>query len=253
MNKFMEKVFKEVDSKELTSNVSYSSHLHQALSTYIEALKTSETIVLSQAFAEVIMVLNRLSFYHFCKVMQDIDTKYPGLSFHFVMEARQTSNNSEVKSYSNKIEILNLTRYQNIVYLPTDNEKAIDKNILPSKEAHDFLHRLKFLKDINCLNHVFAPMRTRLIVGILEEDEKTHTDIAPVISPEKAALSNYFRWVNKEKNISNEFKGETEDTINMYLARDIIENYQPTVPAVWTEEQFMSFIKDSIIYKSVQV
>jgi hypothetical protein len=234
-------VFKEVDEKELCNKVNYSNTLHTTLSSYITALKKSETKVLALSAFEIIMVFNRLSFYHFCKVMQEIDNNYPGISFHIIMEARLQQEDVVHKTP-------NLTRYQNIVYLSKDNKEPIDRDILPYKEAQAFLHRLHFLNDINCLNQIFASSRSRILRGLLDQDNKNDS----VITQEKIALHNYFKWVNKDQSISYEFKKQTEDLMNMFLARHIIENYQPIKPAAWSEDQFIKFLKDSVVFDSVQ-
>lgn len=66
------------------------------------------------------------------RILNWLDDNYPGLSFHYVMEARQQEDWEEGKL---------------------------------------LIDRLKTIKTLSLLGMIFTPMRTRLIAGLLEDDE----------------------------------------------------------------------------------
>lgn len=66
------------------------------------------------------------------RMLNWIDDNFPGLSFHYVMEARQRED---------------------------------------WESGRLLLDRLKTIKTLSLLQQIFAPMRTRLISGLLEEDD----------------------------------------------------------------------------------
>lgn len=71
------------------------------------------------------------------RMLNWLDDNYPGLSFHYVMEARQKED---------------------------------------WESGRLLLDRLKTIKTLSLLGHIFTPMRTRLISGLLEEDSKSNID-----------------------------------------------------------------------------
>ena len=97
---------------------------------------------LSQSVQSVTKILNRVSLLHFILILNQIDDSFPGLSFFYVMEAR----------HSDEIE------------------------------GKFFIQRLRALEQKGLLGEIFAPMRCRLINGLLTEKEVEFSDVNKIMN-----------------------------------------------------------------------
>jgi len=87
---------------------------------------------LSDKAEEVTLIMGYVFSGKSIRLLNWLDSNFPGLSFHYVMEARH-------------------------------NESSEASKLL--------LDRLKIIKNLTLLQLVFQPMRTRLISGLLEDDD----------------------------------------------------------------------------------
>lgn len=87
---------------------------------------------LSQHSDEITMIMTYIFSGKAIRILNWLDDNFPGLSFHYVMEARQREDWEAGKL---------------------------------------LLDRLKTIKTLSLLGMIFTPMRTRLISSLLEEDE----------------------------------------------------------------------------------
>lgn len=95
-------------------------------------LSTAKTIKLSRHYEEITVVMTYIFSGKSMRLLNWLDENFPGLSFHYVMEARHRED---------------------------------------WEAGRLLLDRLKTIKTLSLLGQIFAPMRTRLISGLLEEDE----------------------------------------------------------------------------------
>lgn len=96
-------------------------------------INKAKTGQLSQHSDELTIVMTYIFSGKAMRMLNWLDDNYPGLSFHYVMEARQKEDWEAGKL---------------------------------------LLDRLKTIKTLSLLGMIFTPMRTRLISGLLEEDEE---------------------------------------------------------------------------------
>lgn len=96
-------------------------------------ISTAKTGQLSQHSDEVTLIMTYIFSGKSLRLLNWLDDNYPGLSFHYVMEARQRED---------------------------------------WEAGRLLLDRLKTIKTLSLLGVIFTPMRTRLISGLLEEDEE---------------------------------------------------------------------------------
>ncbi len=96
-------------------------------------ISKAKTGQLSQHSDELTIVMTYIFSGKAMRMLNWLDDNYPGLSFHYVMEARQKEDWEAGKL---------------------------------------LLDRLKTIKTLSLLGMIFTPMRTRLISGLLEEDEE---------------------------------------------------------------------------------
>lgn len=95
-------------------------------------ISQAKTGQLSQHSEELTTVMTYIFSGKALRLLNWLDDNYPGLSFHYVMEARQRED---------------------------------------WEAGRLLLDRLKTIKNLSLLGMIFTPMRTRLISGLLEEDE----------------------------------------------------------------------------------
>lgn len=95
-------------------------------------LSTAKTIQLSRHYEDITVVMTYIYSGKSMRLLNWLDENFPGLSFHYVMEARHREDWEAGKL---------------------------------------LLDRLKTIKTLSLLSQIFAPMRTRLISGLLEDDE----------------------------------------------------------------------------------
>lgn len=95
-------------------------------------ISQAKTGQLSQHSDELTVIMTYIFSGKALRILNWLDDNYPGLSFHYVMEARQREDWEEGKL---------------------------------------LLDRLKTIKTLSLLGMIFTPMRTRLIAGLLEEDD----------------------------------------------------------------------------------
>lgn len=136
------------NSKQILEFLSSARHLEQnnnqqldlnileverAFDLFIRRFNNCDSSSLSKNINNMIKILNRMPIIYFTLVLSQIDERFPGLSFYYVMEARQSDD------------------IENLV----------------------FMQRLKDFEQNNLLNEMFAPSRINLIKGLLdgEEDE----------------------------------------------------------------------------------
>lgn len=96
-------------------------------------LSTAKTIQLSRHYEDITVVMTYIFSGKSMRLLNWLDENFPGLSFHYVMEARHREDWEAGKL---------------------------------------LLDRLKTIKTLSLLSQIFAPMRTRLISGLLEDDEE---------------------------------------------------------------------------------
>ena len=111
-----------------TSNI----HTKEKISNFIRVIKDSKTANLANKYSEVIEIMIYLPIKEFIQAFNCLDEMFPGLSFHYVMEARHREDN---------------TQYNRVL-----------------------INRLRVLQDCNLLKLIIAPMRVRLIEGLLNDD-----------------------------------------------------------------------------------
>lgn len=92
---------------------------------------------LSKNSDEITMIMTYVFSSKSIRLLNWLDENYPGLSFYYVMEARQKED---------------------------------------WEAGRLLLDRLKTIKSVSLLSDVFAPMRTKLISSLLEEDENDNED-----------------------------------------------------------------------------
>lgn len=97
-----------------------------------KTLSNVKTGQLSRHSDEVTLLMTYIFSSKSLRLLNWLDDNYPGLSFHYVMEARQREDWEAGKL---------------------------------------LLDRLKTIKTLSLLGLIFTPMRTRLISGLLDEDE----------------------------------------------------------------------------------
>lgn len=101
-------------------------------------ISQAKTTQLSKNAEDIIVVMTYIFSSRSMRLLNWIDESFPGLSFHYVMEAR-------------------------------------------SKEDWEagrlLLDRLKTIKTLSLLALIFSPMRTRLISGLLDEDNEDEDDL----------------------------------------------------------------------------
>ncbi len=95
-------------------------------------ISQAKTGQLSQHSEELTTVMTYIFSGKALRLLNWLDDNYPGLSFHYVMEARQRED---------------------------------------WEAGRLLLDRLKTIKNLSLLGMIFTPMRSRLISGLLEEDE----------------------------------------------------------------------------------
>ncbi len=100
-------------------------------------ISKAKTGQLSQHSDELTVVMTYIFSGKAMRMLNWLDDNYPGLSFHYVMEARQKEDWEAGKL---------------------------------------LLDRLKTIKTLSLLGMIFTPMRTRLISGLLEEDEEENEE-----------------------------------------------------------------------------
>ena len=92
---------------------------------------------LSQHSDEITMIMTYIFSGKAMRLLNWLDENYPGLSFHYVMEAKQRED---------------------------------------WEAGRLMLDRLKTIKTLSLLGMIFTPMRTRLISGLLEDDDDEDED-----------------------------------------------------------------------------
>ena len=97
-------------------------------------ISNAKTGQLSQTSQEVTVIMTYIFSGKSMRLLSWLDENYPGLSFHYVMEARHRED---------------------------------------WEPGRLLLDRLKTIKTLSLLSKIFAPMRTRLIAGLLEEDQES--------------------------------------------------------------------------------
>jgi hypothetical protein len=100
-------------------------------------ISKAKTGQLSQHSDELTVVMTYIFSGKAMRMLNWLDDNYPGLSFHYVMEARQKEDWEAGKL---------------------------------------LLDRLKTIKTLSLLGMIFTPMRTRLISGLLEEDDEENEE-----------------------------------------------------------------------------
>lgn len=100
-------------------------------------LSDANTGQLSRHSDEITLIMTYIFSGKSMRLLNWLDENYPGLSFHYVMEARHREDWEAGKL---------------------------------------LLDRLKTIKTLSLLSMIFQPMRTRLISGLLEEDEDDEED-----------------------------------------------------------------------------
>ncbi len=100
-------------------------------------ISQAKTGQLSQHSEELTMVMTYIFSGKALRLLNWLDDNYPGLSFHYVMEARQRED---------------------------------------WEAGRLLLDRLKTIKNLSLLGMIFTPMRTRLISGLLDEDEDNNEE-----------------------------------------------------------------------------
>lgn len=96
-------------------------------------ISDAKTGQLSQHSDEITLIMTYIFSGKALRMLNWLDDNYPGLSFHYVMEARQREDWEAGKL---------------------------------------LLDRLKTIKTLSLLGMIFTPMRTRLISGLLDDDEE---------------------------------------------------------------------------------
>lgn len=101
-------------------------------------ISNAKTGQLSQHSEDITTIMTYIFAGKALRLLNWLDDKYPGLSFHYIMEARQRED--------------------------WDSGRLL-------------LERLKTIKTLSLLGHIFTPMRTRLISSLLDEEKnKTSED-----------------------------------------------------------------------------
>lgn len=111
----------------LTDNPIFKAKLKE----FTDIYRSCPTREWSDNSDEITDLMTYMTISQFAFFFHYIDSTYPGLSFHFVMEARHNSD---------------------------------------WRAGELLLKRIKLLKEYGFLNKIFAPMRTRLISGLIESD-----------------------------------------------------------------------------------
>lgn len=127
--KFLEEASK-LETWTLTNNTLFQEQLNKL----VESMKGWMTINWAKNDDNVIKLMGHMTISQFSFLLHYIDSKFPGLSFHYVMECRQISTDS-----------------------------------LDNKEL--FLERIKLINDSSFLNEILSPMRTRLIHSLIKEND----------------------------------------------------------------------------------
>jgi len=96
-------------------------------------ISNAKTVQLSQHSDEITLIMAYIFSGKALRLLNWLDDNYPGLSFHYVMEARQRED---------------------------------------WEAGRLLLDRLKTIKTLSLLGMIFTPMRTKLISGLLEEDNE---------------------------------------------------------------------------------
>jgi hypothetical protein len=112
----------------LTNEPIFQSKLKE----FTEAYKDMTSPKWSTNSEQITELMTYMTISQFTFLLHYIDISFPGLSFHFVMEARHDEN---------------------------------------WRAGELLLKRIKLLKEYGFLNKIFAPMRTRLISGLIESDD----------------------------------------------------------------------------------
>ena len=100
-------------------------------------MSLAKTGQLSQHSDEITMIMTYIFSGKAMRLLNWLDENYPGLSFHYVMEAKQRED---------------------------------------WEAGRLMLDRLKTIKTLSLLGMIFTPMRTRLISGLLEDDDDEEDD-----------------------------------------------------------------------------
>jgi hypothetical protein len=100
-------------------------------------ISLAKTGQLSQHSDEITLIMTYIFSGKALRLLNWLDDNYPGLSFHYVMESRQRED---------------------------------------WEAGRLLLDRLKTIKTLSLLGMIFTPMRTRLISGLLEEDEEEEVE-----------------------------------------------------------------------------
>jgi hypothetical protein len=175
-----------------------SLEVSQSFNQFLKRLNTCEASVLSRSSESVTSILNRVSLLHFILIMNQIDENFPGLSFYYVMEARSSEN----------------------------------------VEGKFFIQRLNGLNKKGLLSEIFAPMRNRLINGLLTETDLKNSGVSKVLEDIKNNFNVAFKDMETIKDIllSASYKkvaiqlpvlreNEIISLLNNTLSDDIEEDY----------------------------
>lgn len=96
-------------------------------------ISKAHTSQLSKTSEEITIIMTYIFSSKSMRILNWLDDNSPGLSFHYVMEARHRSD---------------------------------------WEPGRLLLDRLKTIKTLSLLSHIFSPMRTRLISGLLEDENE---------------------------------------------------------------------------------
>lgn len=109
--------------------------IRKSFDLFIKRFNNCDSYMLSKDVNSMIKILNRVPIVYFALVLSEIDERFPGLSFYYVMEARQSD----------------------------DIEKLV------------FMKSLQIFEQSGLLKEIFSPKRLTLIKGLLdgEENEKS--------------------------------------------------------------------------------
>jgi hypothetical protein len=114
-----------------------SEEVAKELCEFGKKMSIAKTSQLSRHSENITLVMTYIFSGKAMRLLNWIDENFPGLSFHYVMEARHREG---------------------------------------WEPGRLLLDRLKTIKTLSLLGLIFAPMRTRLISGLLEDDEEEDDD-----------------------------------------------------------------------------
>lgn len=213
----------------------YSKKLTDKLIILLQKMYFAKKEILAQKTEEIMLILNRLSFKNFSNVLHFFDEQHPGLSIHYLMEART--------SYSENIYPQEYIESPQLLLRNNVNHKKV-----VAEEGDIFYKRIQLLDENRLLVHVFSPTRTRLITNLFNDEEEDEDEINIFDNDNQynnLINKEFYNWI-KENYLKDEVVS-LEEKLDLYLQKKekMVLNIT-LIPKHIEEKEFINLIEELI-------